>query len=106
VFQYAVHQPALSAAVVYYGPAPQDPALIDRIATPLLGLFGEDDARVNATLAPALATLNKDRERFASHVFPGAGHGFMRQQFGREANLRAAGKAWSITLEFFREYLK
>ncbi len=106
VFQYVVHQPALNAGVVYYGPAPQDPALLERIATPLLGLFGEDDARVNTSVTAALPVLNKDRTRLVAHMYPGAGHGFLRQQFGRAANLRAAERAWPVTLEFLRKHLK
>ena len=106
VFQYAVHQPALNAGVVYYGPAPEEPAMIERIAAPMLGLFAEEDARVNTTVTPAIAVLNKDRTRLSSHMFAGAGHGFLRQQFGREANLRAAEKAWPLTIGFFGEHLK
>jgi carboxymethylenebutenolidase len=106
VFQYAVHQPALNAGVVYYGSAPQDPALLERIAAPLLGLFGEDDARVNTSVTAALPILNKDRTRFVAHMYPGAGHGFLRQQFGREANLRAAERAWPTTLRFLKDHLK
>ena len=105
VFQYAVHQPALNAGVVYYGSAPQDPMLLQRIATPLLGLFGEDDARVNTSVTAALPILNKDRTQMVAHMYPGAGHGFLRQQFGREANLRAAERAWPETLAFLRNYL-
>ncbi len=106
VFEYAIHQPAINAAVVYYGTAPSDPALLDRIASPMLGLFGEDDARVNTTVNAALPILNKDSKKLDAHMFPGAGHGFLRQQFGREANLNAAEKAWPMTVRFFREYLK
>lgn len=106
VFEYAIHQPAINAAVVYYGTAPSDPALLDRIASPMLGLFGEDDARVNTTVNAALPILNKDSKKLDAHMFPGAGHGFLRQQFGREANLNAAEKAWPMTIRFFREYLK
>jgi carboxymethylenebutenolidase len=106
VFNYVVHQPALNAAVIYYGPAPQDPMLLDRISTPLLGLFGADDERVNATVTAALPILNKDRKQLTAQMFPGAGHAFMRQQFSREGNLRAAEKAWPMTIRFFGEYLK
>lgn len=105
VFQYAVHQPALNAGVVYYGGAPQDPALLDRIEAPLLGLFGEDDARVNTSVLTAMPILNKDRDVLDAHMFPGAGHGFLRQQYGREANLRAAERAWPMTIDFLRKYL-
>lgn len=106
VFNYAVHQPALNAGVVYYGTAPSDPALLDRIATPLLGLFGEDDLRVNSTVELALPLLNKDRKQLDAHKFPGAGHGFLRQQYGRQANRNASEKAWPLTLRFLREHLK
>lgn len=105
VFQYAVHQPALNAGVVYYGGAPQDPALLDRIEAPLLGLFGEDDARVNTSVLTAMPIVNKDRDVLDAHMFPGAGHGFLRQQYGREANLRAAERAWPMTIRFLREHL-
>ena len=106
VFNYAVHQPALAAGVVYYGTAPSDPALLDRITTPLLGIFGEDDARVNTTIQAALPILNKDRKRLDAHMFPGAGHGFLRQQYGREANLNASERAWPLTIKFLKEHLK
>lgn len=106
VFNYAVHQQALNAGVIYYGTAPQDPMLLDRIAAPLLGLFGADDARVNTTVTAALPILNKDTQRLTAHMFPGAGHAFMRQQFAREGNLRAAEKAWPLTIRFLGEYLK
>ena len=106
VFNYAVHQQGLAAGVVYYGTAPQDPALLERIAAPLLGLFGEDDARVNNTITAALPILNKDRKRFDSHMFRGAGHAFLRQQYGRRANLDASEEAWPLTIEFFKRHLQ
>ncbi|HUF24604.1 MAG TPA: dienelactone hydrolase family protein [Vicinamibacterales bacterium] len=106
VFNYAIHQPAIDAGVVYYGGAPSDPVLLDRVVAPLLGLFGEDDARVNTTVNAALPILNKEKKRLDAQMFPGAGHGFLRQQFGREANLRAAERAWPLTIRFFKEHLK
>ncbi|MEX2271997.1 MAG: dienelactone hydrolase family protein [Vicinamibacterales bacterium] len=105
VFQYAAHRPGLNAGVVYYGSAPA-PALLERIVTPILGLFGEQDARVNTTINAALPILNKDREILKAHMFRGAGHGFLRQQFGREANLKASEDAWPLTIRFLREHLK
>jgi carboxymethylenebutenolidase len=46
--------------------------------------------------------LNKPYE---IHVFEGAGHGFLRQQEGREANRLVAEKAWPLTVAFFRRHL-
>jgi carboxymethylenebutenolidase len=106
VFNYAIHQPAIDAGVVYYGPAPSDPVMLDRVVAPLLGLFGEDDARVNTTVNAALPILNKEKKRLDARMFAGAGHGFLRQQFGREANLTASEKAWPLTIRFFKEHLK
>jgi carboxymethylenebutenolidase len=48
-FAYAAAQPALDAAVVYYGSSPDEEKLA-LIEAPVLGLYGGDDARVNATI--------------------------------------------------------
>jgi carboxymethylenebutenolidase len=102
-FNYAIAQPELAAAVVYYGSAPSDAAALARIQAPVLGLFGGDDARVNSTIPPAEAELKKLGKSFTAQTFEGAGHGFLRQQSGREgANLRATEKAWPATIAFFR----
>jgi dienelactone hydrolase len=43
---------------------------------------------------------------FQPHIFAGAGHGFLRQQDGKEgANLKATKQAWPLTLAFFRTHL-
>jgi len=40
-------------------------------------------------------------------VFEGAGHGFLRQQDGKDgANMKATEQAWPLTITFFREHLK
>ena len=106
-FAYASAQPKLDGAVVYYGSSPADPAAYARIAAPVLGLYGADDARVNATIPTAEAEMKKHGKPFAAQLFEGAGHGFLRQQAGRDgANRRAAEKAWAATLTFLRERLK
>lgn len=104
-FAHAVASASLGAAAVYYGssPATQDLA---RIRAPVLGLYGGDDARVNATIPPAQAEMNRLGKPYDPHVFEGAGHGFLRQQDGRDgANLRATEQAWPLTVEFFRQHL-
>lgn len=105
-FAYAVSQPELDAAVVYYGTSPEAPDRFARITAPVLGHYGEDDERVNATIPRAEAAMG-DGQSFESHLYPGAGHGFLRAQESRAgANLRAAEQAWSRTLSFFREHLE
>lgn len=106
-FAYAAAQPKLDAAIVFYGTSPSDPADYARIQAPVLGFYGGDDARVNATIPIAEAELGKLKRPFKAHVFDGAGHGFLRQQAGREgANARAAASAWPLAMAFLRERLK
>jgi carboxymethylenebutenolidase len=104
-FAYAAAQPALDAAVVYYGTSPETPALAG-VRAPVLGLYGGDDARVNATVGPAEAEMKKLGRTYETHVYDGAGHGFLRQQYGRDgANMKATREAWPRTIAFLRERL-
>jgi carboxymethylenebutenolidase len=105
-FAAASMSPAPRAAVVYYGVAP-DSAAILRTAAPVQGHYGGDDERVNATIAPAQAALKKLGRAYEPFVYDGAGHGFLRQQSGREgANQRATEKAWPRTIQFLKKNLE
>jgi len=104
-FRYATVQPELNAAIVYYGSSP-DAKDLANIKAPVLGLYGGDDARVNATIEPASAEMKKLGKAYEYEIFEGAGHGFLRQQAGRNgANLRATQKAWPRMLEFLKKNL-
>ena len=104
-FAYAAAQPALHAAVVYYG-TPPAAATLAKVGTPVLGLYGGDDARVTATVPETEAEMKKLGKTYETHVYEGAGHGFLRQQDGREgANLAATRQAWPATLAFLRKHL-
>jgi carboxymethylenebutenolidase len=62
---------------------------------------------VNATIPRAEEAMKKAGKRYAPNVYEGAGHGFLRQQAGRDgANARAAARAWPATVAFLRESLK
>jgi carboxymethylenebutenolidase len=105
-FRMATEWPELDAAVVYYGSSPADEAL-HAVEAPVLGLYGGNDARVNATIPPAQATMEALGKSFEVQVYEGAGHGFLRQQDGQEgANLEASRQAWPRTIAFFREHLE
>jgi len=105
-FFYATESPGLDAAVVYYGTSP-DSARLGKLRAAVLGLYGEDDARVNVTVEPAAAELRRLGKNFVSHTYPGAGHGFLRAQTSREgANLEASRQAWPATIEHLRRYLE
>lgn len=107
VWNYAAAQPALEAGVVYYGTSPTDPAAYASLRAPILGLYGSDDARVNATVPAAEAEMKKAGKAFTARFFEGAGHGFLRQQTGRDgANLRATEQAWPAMLAHFAATLR
>jgi carboxymethylenebutenolidase len=105
-FGYATQRPGLGAAVVYYGTSPATDTLAGTKA-PVLGLYGGDDARVNATIPDAEKEMKRLRKRFEYEIYDGAGHGFLRAQDGREgANMRATQKAWPRTVEFLKKALE
>lgn len=105
-FEFAGNEDRLAAAVVYYGTSPERKTL-GRIRAPVLGLYGADDARVNATIPEAARIMRQLGKSYAPHVFDGAGHAFLRQQKARGgANLTAAQAAWPLTIDFLREHLE
>ena len=114
-FNYAIAQPALNAAVVYYGTPPMravegaqivDASTFDRIKAPIIGFYGGDDARVTSTVEGTAAELKKLGKSYESHVMEGAGHGFLKGQASREANAKAAAAAWPLTITFLQKHLK
>lgn len=105
VFNHAVHAPTLGAGVAFYGAAPA-PDRLTSIRAPLLGLYGENDTRVNATIAPTDSTMRATGKTYQPQIFSGAGHGFLRAQDAQSgANLEATRRAWPATLAWFRRYL-
>lgn len=104
-FEHAVRSPGLGASVVYYGTSPT-PARLASVRAPVLGLYGSDDARVNATVPPADSAMKALGKTYRPIFYEGAGHGFLRQQDGREGkNLAAARSAWPETISWFRAHL-
>ena len=105
-FAHATRYPDLGAAVVYYGTSP-DAGALRAVRAPVLGLYGSDDARVNATIAPADSVMKALGKTYEQRMYAGAGHGFLRQQADREgANKAASDQAWTETIAWFRRHLQ
>lgn len=100
-FRYATNAPALKAFVVCYGPAP-NPADMARIRAKGLGVYGENDARINAGLNDAAAAMKAAGKDYPYAVYPGVGHGFLRSRERPEV----ADSAWGNVIRFFRAQLK
>ena len=108
-FAYALTQPALNAAVSYYGPMAADPAAYANAKVPVLGLYGGNDNRVNANIELAKTEMAKAKAFYEPHIFEGAGHGFLRQQNGSAnapGNMKATEEGWRLTLDWLRKYTK
>lgn len=110
-FNYATRQPKLNAAVVYYGTGPMkereaDKDALAKINCPVLGIYGGNDNRVNATIDATKAAMSELGKQYDPRIYEGAGHGFLRQQGGSDANAKASKEAWPATVEFLEKNLK
>jgi carboxymethylenebutenolidase len=75
-----------------------------RIQAPVLGIYGENDERINASLPDVTAAMQSAGKTFTSEVYPGTGHGFLKP--GRQGyDTPEREKAWGRILEFFRARL-
>jgi carboxymethylenebutenolidase len=108
---YAIAQPKLNAAVMYYGPAPTQPgsAALDlsglpKINAPILAHYPSTDPRTLDSAQPISDEMKKLGKSFEFHVYDGATHGFMHQR--SEADTRAAVESWPRTVAFFEKNLK
>ncbi|MGZ8391581.1 MAG: dienelactone hydrolase family protein [Gemmatimonadales bacterium] len=102
-FRYATDNPKLRAAVVAYGPAP-DTADLKKIQAPVLGIYGENDERINASLPMVTAAMQSAGKTLTTEVYPGTGHGFLKP--GRQgSDGPQVEKAWTRILEFYRARL-
>jgi len=95
----------IDAAVIYYGRLVTDEAELERLAMPVLGIFGELDEGVPLEMVrefeAALTALGKPAE---IHVYPGADHAFANPS-GTRYQPEAAEDAWQKTLEFLARNL-
>jgi carboxymethylenebutenolidase len=96
--------PELNAAVVFYGPPP-DEATMAKINAPVLGLYGENDARITSTVEATTANMKRLGKVYEPHVYAKATHSFVLfQDVG--GNPAAVGDAWPRAMAFLKQNLK
>ena len=112
-FRFATNHKDLKAAFVCYGTGPTDADAIARIACPVYGFYGGNDARVTATTTKTAELMKAAGKAYEPNVYEGAGHGFMRAgeapppEAGAEqkavdafaANKKAHDSAWARVKE-------
>lgn len=102
-FRYATNNAKLKAAVVCYGPPP-DSAGMSRIHAGVIGVYGESDARIGATIPATDSMMKKLGKDYYHTTYPGTGHGFLRP--GRQgSDGPQVDEAWSDILNFLRDRL-
>lgn len=100
-FRYATNAPQLKAFVVCYGPSP-NAADMSKIKAKGIGIYAENDARIDAGLPDAAAAMKAAGKDYQYTVYPGVGHGFLRTREKPEV----ADSAWNAAIRFFRAQLK
>jgi carboxymethylenebutenolidase len=95
-FRFATNRPDLAAAFVFYGPPPATEAMA-RIKAPVYGFYGENDARIDATIPDTVKAMKDAGKAYEPVTYAGAGHGFMRAGEAPDAsaaNAKAREDAW------------
>jgi carboxymethylenebutenolidase len=93
----------LAAVAPFYGPLP-DGADFTGSKAAVLGVYGELDARVNATRDAAKAALERAGLVHEIVSYPGADHAFFNDT-GPRYNAAAAAQAWTKVLEWFGRHV-
>ena len=104
VWTYAAHNPDVDAAVVCYGPV-ADTAMLRTVRAPVLGVYGENDGRVNNQLPLVAGMMAAMGKPFTADSYPGTGHGFLKP--GRRGHdTPSTAQAWSDIDAFFARHLE
>lgn len=105
-FRFATNSAEIKAGFVFYGSGPDKEEDIARIAAPVFGFYGSNDARVNATIPTSTELMKKAGKTFEPVIYDGAGHGFMRAGEAPDAsepNKKGREQAWERLKEALRK---
>jgi carboxymethylenebutenolidase len=104
-FRFATNNKDVKAAFVFYG-TPPDSGDMAKIACPVHGFYGGNDARVTATVPKATEQMKAAGKTYEPVIYDGAGHGFMRAgeaPDANDANKKARDVAFQRTLELLKK---
>jgi carboxymethylenebutenolidase len=96
--------PQLAAAFPFYGPAPDNPDFSGSKDVAVLGFYGEQDQRVNATEPVARAALEKAGMVHQLVTEPNANHAFFNDT-GDRYNAPAADDAWRRVQDWLTQFV-
>jgi carboxymethylenebutenolidase len=99
----AAGEPRLAAAVPFYGPAPSA-ASFDGSDAAVLGIYAEQDGRVNASRDGAAAALQAAGLTHEMVTYPGVNHAFFNDT-GARYDAATAAQAYQKVLDWFGQHL-
>jgi len=105
-FSYATHNNGIKAAYVFYGGGPTDEAAVRRIAAPVYGFYGGNDARVNATIPRSEELMKTAGQTYEPVIYDAAGHGLMRggeAPDARPGDKKGRDEAWRRWKELLKK---
>ncbi|MBX3010387.1 MAG: dienelactone hydrolase family protein [Caldilineaceae bacterium] len=102
-WRVATALPTLKAAIPFYGPAPELDQ-VPNINAAVLGVYAEQDERINAGIEPLEAALAEAGKTYEIKIYPGVNHAFHNDTGPRYVEEQAT-QAWEDTLAWFADYL-
>jgi carboxymethylenebutenolidase len=102
-WQVAASLPELKAAAPFYGRGP-DLEQVPNIQAAVLGVYAEQDERINADLPTLEPALEEAGVTFQINIYPGVGHAF-HNDTGERYLEEQATQAWQDTLAWFAEHI-
>jgi len=105
--QTALEVPDLAATVINYGDLVTEPENLNKIHTPILGIFGGKDQGITPEdVAKFEAALKKRGKKIDVKIYPEAGHAFENPNNKTGYRADDAADAWKLTVGFLAENLK
>lgn len=96
----------LDAMAIYYGQLILAPEILDGLAVPIIGFFGEADSSIPvADVTNFKSMLTNLGNPPDIHLYPGVGHAFANPS-GQNYDATAAEDAWAKTTAFFATHLQ
>jgi carboxymethylenebutenolidase len=100
----AAGEPRLGAAAPFYGPLPEGADFSGSSAAAVLGVYAEQDDRVNASREAATAALEQAGLTHEIVTYPGVNHAFFNDT-GARYDQAAATEAYAKVLDWFGQHL-
>ncbi len=102
--QFALHEPTLNAAVMYYGRLVTDPAALASLRAPLLGVFGNQDQSIPPAAVDEFESALKAAGRRVTIYRYDAPHAFANPS-NPKYDEKAASDAWTHVRDFLAKNL-